>query len=188
MRDSFYDCTGLSLERLRNTFGKWDMELVDESGLRHYHAIQIRQCASLLMGKTVLDVGCGECHLYDLLKEKIERYVGVDIDPRIVEMALEKHPGLDIQEGSVYDLSGVGLFDSVYAIGLYFGRPNLEKGIREMLNHAQFCLVMTYFASQKREPFPFLEGVEYDYLDFELDPESQNSYIKNLEIVRIRKV
>ncbi len=187
MRDSFYDCTGLSLERLRNTFSKWDNELVDESGLRHYHAIQIMQCASLLMGETVLDIGCGECHLYDLLKEKIKRYVGVDIDTRIVKMAREKHPRLEIQERSVYDLSGVGVFDSVYAVGLYFGRPNLEKGVREMLDHARLCLVMTYFASRKREPFPFLFDVEYDYLDFELDPESQNPYIKNLEIVRIRK-
>ena len=187
MKDTFYDCAGLSEERLRNTFGKWDNELIDESGLRHYHATQLRQCASLLMGETVLDVGCGECHLYDLLKEEIKRYVGVDIDPRIVEMALEKHPGLEIHEGSVYDLSGVGVFDSVYAVGLYFGRPNLERGVREMLDHARLCLVMTYFSSRKRAPFPFLSGVEYDYSEFQLDPNSSNPYIKNLEIVRIRK-
>ena len=187
MSDSFYDCTGMSEEALRETFVSWDVELTDKSDLRYYHAIQVRQCASLQMGETVLDVGCGECHLYDVLGDKVKGYVGVDIDPRILKMAREKHPELDLRPGNIYDLSGLGVYDTVYAIGVYFNKPNLLLGVVKMLEHARLCVVMTYFTGSKREPFPLLSGVEYDYLDFELDPESTNTYIANLEIVRIRK-
>ncbi len=52
-----------------------------------------------LEGKKILDFGCGFGGLYDFLKEKKVYcdYTGVDINPKFIEVAKKKHPGVDFR-------------------------------------------------------------------------------------------
>lgn len=52
-------------------------------------------------GLRVLDLGCGTGHLLAALKPS--RGVGIDISPRMVELARQKHPGLEFAAGDAED-------------------------------------------------------------------------------------
>jgi len=133
-------------DRLHNILEGWN-------GLGGVHGLVVKYCGNLLMGNTVLDIGCGGCHLYDLLQPKISRYVGVDYDKRILEWARERHPDLTLEYADVNDLSVLGnqKFDTVFAIGL-FTHIQGTKEIEEMLKHTNQCLVFTY--KNFRHPTP----------------------------------
>jgi SAM-dependent methyltransferase len=57
---------------------------------------------------SVLDVGCGFCDLYDFLEKHgwHGRYTGIDIVPGLLEVARQRHPGLDVRELDITDESG----------------------------------------------------------------------------------
>ncbi len=139
MKDTFYDYRKFEDERLRGIMTGWD-------GLGGNHGSVVKFCAELLEGETVLDVGFGLCHLYEALKSRVSRYVGVDIDERALRWAKERHPTLELYYASVYDLSLLRnrIFNTVFAIGLY-RIPHQLDGIEEMLKHTQHSLVVTYF-------------------------------------------
>ena len=146
MKDVFYDYDAFDPERVKTIFTSWD-------NMEGYHGLLIKKCANLAMGKTFLDVGCGLCHLYEALKthprKKVDRYVGVDIHPQILSMAQKRYPDLEIPKMNVLDLSGLSMFDSVFAVGLYRETPKQKDGIEEMLQHADRCVILTYFAEKR---------------------------------------
>lgn len=81
--DVFYDWRSMPGEQLRCIFEGWDRG-------NDYHDALMKKSASLLVGKTALDIGCGLAHLYEALRSRfIERYVGVDNNPLILRMARE---------------------------------------------------------------------------------------------------
>ena len=77
-----------------------------------------RKVVSHVKGR-VLDVGCGSGTILKFLPGGID-YVGVEIDPHLVEMLLDSYPGataysLDIQREAV---SGEKPFDTILALAL----------------------------------------------------------------------
>lgn len=74
-----------------------------------------------LAGKTILDVGCGFADFADYLERhhKNIRYSGIDLSPRMVRQAKKLHPGLDIRQGNILDLSGKK-FDLVTCNGIFY--------------------------------------------------------------------
>jgi len=179
--DSLYDYQKFEEERLKGIFYGWDE-------FRGNHGAVMRKCAEIHKGKTVLDVGCGLCHLYELIKEDVEEYVGVDIDQRLIEWARERYPQLRLEVGSVYDLSFLTEeYDTVYAIGLY-RKINEINGIREMLKHTKQTLVLTYLHKRDVEPpyFPeplwgLLRGDEVSSIEL------ISTNITGIEIIRLNK-
>ena len=142
--DTFYDYRRFADDRTEGIFTSWDVK-------RGNHHFVIKTCSGLQEGETVLDVGCGLCHLYELLD--VKEYVGIDIDPRIIKWARKRHPDLILGVGSVYDLSIWGIYDTVYAIGLYRRLENL-MGIEEMLKHTRKALIFTIWQSKENPVFP----------------------------------
>ena len=134
---TFYDYLKFDDERLKGIFYGWD-------GFGGNHGAVLKKCASLLKGRSVLDVGCGLCHLYELLKDDLDEYVGLDIDERVVGWARERYPELDIRVGDSNNLSEYGMYDTVYAIGLWRKIESIE-GVKELLRHADKSMVLTYF-------------------------------------------
>lgn len=144
--DTFYDYRDFKDERAINIFTAWD-------NYGGNHGVVLKTCAELLVGDTALDVGCGLCHLYPLLETEVDEYVGVDIDERAVEIARERYPHLRIDVGSVYDLDDYGVYDTVYAIGLY-RRLNETQGLHEMLKHTRKTLIFTIWQPRENPKFP----------------------------------
>ena len=177
--DVFYDYSSFDDERLRGIIKGWD-------GLGGYHGLLIRKCALLAMGHSVLDVGCGLCHLFEGLQKinhlkKIDEYVGVEKNFFILGLAHERYPDFKIVHGDIYNLSVLPMFDTVYAVGLYREEPRLEKGIVELLSHANRCVILTYFADvMGRVPKSLkIKDTSVEFVDHDIDG--------RLEIVRLWK-
>lgn len=77
---------------------------------------------------SVLDVGCGFADLYDYLRARgwAGSYTGVDIVPRLIEVAVERHPGLDLRCAELHQLAGEGTHDYVIASGVFNARLEQE--------------------------------------------------------------
>lgn len=179
MSDKYYDYSRFDDERLRGIMASWD-------GLGGNHGLVIKLCADKLVGDTVLDVGCGLCHLYDVLKDRVTEYVGVDNDERVVDWARHRYPSLQIEWADVRDLFRLGdrRFDTVYAIGLY-RKPEELIGIEEMLKHARKALIITYLhrrdAGEKYLPKVFFDLLRDEWVE---SIEIFGHRINGIEIVR----
>jgi SAM-dependent methyltransferase len=140
--DSFYDYRTFEDTRLEGIMKGWD-------GLGGYHGLLVTTMAKLFINETALDVGCGLCHLYQVLKTftypAVQRYVGVDMDDRVLKMARERYPNLELLNKNVYDLSGMDVFDTTFAIGLYRFAPASQKSVLEMMKHTKYCLNTCYY-------------------------------------------
>ena len=86
-----------------------------------------------LAGRSILDVGCGLGDLWAFLKDRevAVRYTGVDIVPKMIAAARDRHPEATFVFADVFDQDpfGPGSFDVVFVSGAF----NLELG-----NNMQF--------------------------------------------------
>ena len=135
MSDPLYRYEKYNDERLGEIFNAWD-------GLGGYHGLQIKEVASLISPyNSLLDVGCGTGHLYEAVKP--EKYTGFDVEPRVVELAKNRHPSLDIRLGDALDMDEYGIYDVVAAIGLFSSEPNTIDIIDNMYAHANKRVIFT---------------------------------------------
>jgi len=163
MSDRFYDYSQFDPDRVKQIFTGWD-------GFGGYHGLLLKKCASLVdrsFKPTVLDVGCGWCHLFELLKDDIECYVGVDNDERVLEVARKRYPHLRLLNRGVYDLNLNEKFDYVFAIGLYSDKPKKPDGIVEMLRYTGWRLIMTYWKDEDGVELPPFKVTEVKH---DIDP------------------
>ncbi len=84
----------------------------------------------------VLDLGCGNGRLYELLKEKGVDYWGVDNNSILIERAKENFPDVYFQLGEMVDLDlPDNTFDAVFCIAVFHhipGRRLRKKALKEM--------------------------------------------------------
>lgn len=106
--------------------------------------------ASLLEGSTVLDVGCGVGHLYPFVKPLVSEYLGVDTSDEMLKFAKQFFPGVRFEHGDVYDLSPLGVFDTVYCLSTMIHLPEIEAPIRELWKHVGRALVFNIPIEKKR--------------------------------------
>ena len=103
--------------KLRDLGDRWAPrrdEFIDKN--RYFHADDQRYLRFLIpAGQAVLEIGCGTGALLDALKPS--RGVGVDLSPRMVEIARAAHPALEFIAGDIEDESVVealqGPFDVI---------------------------------------------------------------------------
>jgi SAM-dependent methyltransferase len=91
---------------------------------------------------SVLDVGCGFCDLYDFLATRgwRGRYSGIDIVPGLLEVAKQRHPGIDVRELDITgDISLLHEYDFVIASGAFNAalpsgdnRTHIEAALKNM--------------------------------------------------------
>lgn len=113
--------------------------------------------------KRLLDVGCGIGGLSDFLEERGIRchYTGIDINPGMIALAKEKHPGIK-DRFFVFDILETDLeqrFDYVVSNGplnlKFEGTMNMDMTVKilgEMYRLSQIGMMMTMTSSFTRKP------------------------------------
>jgi len=113
-------------------------------------------------GSSVLDVGCGFCDLYDFLDKRgwQGRYTGIDIVPGLLEVAKQRHPGLDVRECDITDDSApLDEYDFVISSGAL--NASLPSGGNEV--HIELALRTMFLRSRLATCVDFLST----YVDFQ---------------------
>jgi SAM-dependent methyltransferase len=97
----------------------------------------------LLVGESVLDVGCGVGYFYRFAKEKVHSYIGVDSSEDMLARARRFHPEGDFRLGDVYALDEFPLVDTVCCQALLIHLPELEPALLQLWSRAAKALVFS---------------------------------------------
>jgi SAM-dependent methyltransferase len=122
----------------------------------------LAEYALRLPGASVLDVGCGFCDLYDFLvgHRWQGNYTGIDIVPGLLDVARQRHPGLDIREVDITDdVASLDKYDFVISSGTF--NAVLPSG--NNLTHIEAALRIMYRCSRLGVCVDFLSS----YVDFQ---------------------
>jgi SAM-dependent methyltransferase len=108
-------------------------------------------------GCSVLDVGCGFADLHGFLVERgwRGRYTGIDIVPGLLDVARERHPGLDLR---ALDITGSeplpGPHDFAIASGIFNARlasggnmEQIEKALERMSEYARVAVCVDFLST-----------------------------------------
>jgi SAM-dependent methyltransferase len=106
--------------------------------------------------KSILDLGCGFADLYDFLNKRgwQGKYTGLDIVPKLVEVARERHPGLDIRVLDILEKDIDEKFDYIFASGIFnaklSGENNklyIKKMMKRMFEMADIGVSVDFMSS-----------------------------------------
>lgn len=113
-----------------------------------------------LAGRSVLDVGCGPGDFADHVGDGV-KYTGVDISPRMVEIASQRRPGREFRVANVLE-EDLGEHDVVVANGIFYRlRDDPEATMRRIVErlwaHARLAVAFTSLSSlfPEQEPGEF---------------------------------
>jgi len=107
----------------------------------------------------VLDVGCGNGRLLEVLQNKKVNYLGVDNSSKLLELARAKYPAMKFVEGDILDLSKIPEinFDYVFCIAVLQHIPSKRlqidavKQLRNKVNESgKVVLTVWNMWSQKK--------------------------------------
>ncbi len=86
-------------------------------------------------GQDILDVGCGNGRLLELLKEYNPNYLGIDFSQKLIDQAKKKWPDYNFQIGDALDLSSLSQkFDIVFLIASLHHIPSQKLRIKVLRN------------------------------------------------------
>ncbi len=78
-------------------------------------------------GDRVLDIGCGNGRLLELLNDKTIKYLGVDVSEKLIEAARQKYPGNEFLIASALNLPfSDNSFDKVFLVAVLHNIPSEE--------------------------------------------------------------
>lgn len=121
---------------------------------KHYvvreHDLLMKKAASLIVGNSVLDVGCGLGHLYEhvtRLNPSIE-YLGLDQSADMLKRARVRHPDARFEQGNIYDMDPPK-FDTVVCLDVLHHQPALYPALSILLKHARKALIVTIWIHER---------------------------------------
>ncbi len=117
------------------------------------HRERMELASSLIVGNSVLDIGCGIGHLLHFVKEGTE-YVGADTSSEMMQVAESFNPNGIFRFGDIYDLSPFGMFDTVLSQSVLIHLPEIEVPIQEMWSHARKAIVFSIPIGSKKSVEP----------------------------------
>ena len=109
-------------------------------------------------GEKILDLGCGNGRLYELLKRKLIDYYGVDNSERMIEIAKGRYPQISFQVADALNLPfPENFFDKIISIAILFHIPSeefrlqfLRESLRVLKPGGKLILVVWNLNSWKR--------------------------------------
>jgi SAM-dependent methyltransferase len=83
------------------------------------------------MSDAVLDAGCGNGRLYELLKDKKVEYTGLDLSDELIAIARRQHPEVRFTVGNILELPyPSGTFDVIFCIATLHHLPTEKLRIQ----------------------------------------------------------
>jgi len=105
----------------------------------------------------VLDLGCGNGRLLELLQDKKIEYVGLDNSQKLIEIAKEKHPNFQFLVADAFSLPFLeNSFDKVFSISVFHHIPSEEfrlkflEEIKRILRPKGILILTVWNLWQKR--------------------------------------
>ncbi len=95
----------------------------------------LRRAGVDLMGKRILDAGCGSGFSTALLARRLRpgRLVGFDLMPEQIERARARCPGAELRVGDITAIAEPdGSFDAVFVFGILHHVPEWREALREI--------------------------------------------------------
>ena len=90
-----------------------------------------------VQGGRVLDAGCGHGRYSELLQGAGFEYLGIDLSPKMIELARGGYPDAKFEVGDMYDLSRFGTFDAIWSIASLVHIPKERTGaVLDSYRHA----------------------------------------------------
>ena len=87
-------------------------------------------------GDTVIDLGCGNGRLYQLLGKNQVNYIGIDQSDKLIKIAREKHPGVRFLVSNMTKMALQNdIADSIFCIASFHHLPSAKtrvKALKEM--------------------------------------------------------
>ena len=130
----------------------WGNPLNPPSSWEKHKYRRLRVLPKMLLGKSVLDVGCGLGHTYRLIRNTVDEYLGLDL-PAMIDICLRFFPESKFKVGDIYDLSPWGLYDTVISTQLLIHLPHLNEPLKQLWKHAKKCILITVRPPSKKEIF-----------------------------------
>lgn len=117
----------------------------------------LAQLALKMPGSSVLDVGCGFCDLHDFLTLRgwQGQYTGIDIVPGLLEIARQRHVGLDVRELDITDdAAQLNEYDFVISSGTFnaalpsgSNQPHIEAALSNMFRRSRRATCVDFLSS-----------------------------------------
>lgn len=110
--------------------------------------------------QSILEIGCGEGHQTEYLREVCPKICGIDVSEKAIERARRRVPDAEFAVGDIFGLSPnhePSSFDLVVACEVLYYISDIGRTIAEMNRLGRACLV-TIFAPAIRRVGPHLEA------------------------------
>ena len=126
----------------------------------------------------ILDVGCGFADLYGyLIKNNIDvSYTGIDINDKLLEVALDTYPEVDVRCIDIVNCSNNDVYDWVFACGIF----NAKLKEQDNLEYFEEMLKAMYSIAKKGIAVDFM----HTYVDFQADGAYHTAIDDALKIAR----
>lgn len=106
------------------------------------HQQLVKTVSKLILGKSVLDVGCGLGHLYGVIRGKVGIYLGVDSSPVMIRRAQSYFGKSLFVVGDAYDLSPLPSADTVICLDVVKHVPETWPILRQLWSKARKCVIL----------------------------------------------
>jgi len=111
---------------LEKTTEDYNLIAEDYTRTRAYVPEDIRDLGKYAFaGERVLDSGCANGRLYEILKDKEINYFGIDISKKLIQIANQKYPKAKFQTADALNLPfSENFFDKIYSISILHNIPS----------------------------------------------------------------
>jgi len=135
----------------------WDEIAQTFEKTRHYHWDLEPLIGKAKKNSKILDLGCGNGRLFEILKEKGVSYIGIDNSKQLINLAKKKYPKAQFFVGSALNLPFKdNSFDSIYSMAVLHLIPSkqsrllfLKEAKRVLKKNGRITLTVWYLWSKK---------------------------------------